>query len=109
MSRRHFAIALMFLAAPILGSASSSITPTTTLAALTSNNTSAAGGFSDQSNGNLGATNVTKIDVHSLLSAGTASKVYAHLLLWFGGSNHMSVGYSSTDPAQVKREIADMI
>jgi hypothetical protein len=109
MSRRHFAIALMFLAAPILGSASSSITPTTTLAALTSNNTSAAGGFSDQSNGNLGATNVSKIDVHSLLSSGTATKVYAHLLLWFGGSNHMSVGYSSTDPAQVKRQIADMI
>src|SRR5205807_2607632 len=28
---------------------------------------------------------------------------------WFGGTNHMNVGYSSTDATQVHRQIADMI
>jgi hypothetical protein len=107
MSRKYLAVAL-FLAIPILCSAAT-LTPTTTLVALTANNTSAANAFPNQANGNLGATNVSKLDVHSLLSTGASTKVYAHMLLWFGGSNHMNVGYSSTDPAQVKRQIADMI
>jgi hypothetical protein len=107
MSLKYFAV-LLFLAMPILCSAGT-ITPTTTLAELTANNTSAANALPNQSNGNLGATNVSKVDVHSLLSSGTSTKVYAHMLLWFGGSNHMNVGYSSTDPVQVKRQIADMI
>jgi hypothetical protein len=85
------------------------ITPTTTLAAETSNNTSAAGGFVTQANGNLGATTVSKLDTHSLLYPAAQTKVFAHLVLWFGQSSHMNVGYSSTDPAQVKRQISDMI
>ena len=85
------------------------IHPTTTLAAQTGNNTSAANSFATQSNGNLGAGNVSKVDVHSLLYPGAATKIYAHLVPWFGGSNHMNVGYSSTDPAQVHRQVADMI
>src|SRR5262249_1791492 len=85
------------------------IRPTTTLAAQTSNNTSAAVSFADQSNGNNGAGNVSKADVHKLLYAGARTKVYAHLVLWFGQSNHMNIGYSSTDPAQVKRQIDDMV
>jgi hypothetical protein len=108
MCSKQFAVVLVLLAMPVLSSAGA-ITPTTTLAAQTSNNTSAANGFSNQSNGNLGAANVSKVDVHSLLSTGSSIKVYAHMLLWFGGSNHMNVGYSSTDPAQVKRQISDMI
>jgi hypothetical protein len=108
MSRIHFAVLSFFLAMPVF-CAAATIAPTTTLAALTANNTSAANAFSTQSNGNLGATNVSKVDVHSLLSSGSSTKVYAHMLLWFGGSNHMNVGYNSTDPAQVKRQIADMI
>jgi len=83
--------------------------PTTTLAAQTSNNTSAANGFPTQSNGNAGASNVSKVDVHSLLYPGERTKVYAHLELWFGRGDHMNVGYSSTDPGQVKRQITDMI
>jgi hypothetical protein len=79
------------------------------LSALTNNNTSAAGNFSSQSNGNLGANNVSKVNVHSLLNAGAQTKVLAHLLLWFGQSGHMDVGYSSNDPAQVSRQITDMI
>jgi hypothetical protein len=81
---------------------------TTTLAAQTENNTSTATTFTLQSNGNIGANNISKLDVHTLLS-GATTKIYAHLLLWFGESSHMNVGYSSTDPAQIHRQITDMI
>jgi len=89
--------------------AGTSVVPSTTLASLTANNTSTAGSFSTQTNGNLGAGNVSKVDVHSLLYPGANTKIYAHLLVWFGGSNHMNVGYKSTDAAQVHRQIEDMI
>ena len=89
--------------------AGNSVVPTTTLAAQTANNTSAANSFPNQSNGNSAPGNASKVDVHSLLYPGSTTKVYAHLLLWFGGSNHMNIGYNSTDPAQVQRQIADMI
>jgi len=106
----YLAIAVMFLAASTLCSASSSyVVPTTTLSAQTSNNTSAANSFTSQSNGNRGAASVSKVDVHSLLYSGATTKVYAHLLLWFGPSNHMNVGYSSTDAAQIKSQIDDMV
>ena len=85
------------------------ITPATTLAAETTGNTSAAANFVTQSNGNLGASNISKLDIHSLLYPGAQTKIFAHLVLWFGQSNHMNVGYSSTDPAQVKRQVDDMI
>jgi hypothetical protein len=85
------------------------ITPTTTLAAQTSNNTSTANTFTTQSNGNVGAGNVSKIDVHSLLYPGASTKVFAHLMLWWGKSSHIDIGYNSTDPAQVHRQITDMI
>jgi hypothetical protein len=100
---------VLLLAAPVVCWAGNSIVPTTTLAAETSNNTSAAPSFSSQSNGNRGSGNVSRLDVHTLLSSGLKTKVYAHLMLWFGKSNHMNVGYSSTDPAQVHRQITDMI
>jgi hypothetical protein len=100
---------VLLLTAPVVCWAGNYVVPTTTLAAQTSNNTSAAPSFSAQSNGNRGIGNVSKLDVHSLLSSGVKTKVYAHLMLWFGKSNHMNVGYSSTDPAQVHRQITDMI
>ena len=89
--------------------ANGQVQPTTTLTAQTGNNTSAADSFRSQSNGNLGAGNVSKVDIHSLLYPGADTKIYAHLVPWFGGSNHMNVGYSSTDPAQVHRQVVDMI
>jgi hypothetical protein len=89
--------------------AGNSVVPTTTLAAQTGNNSSAAGTFSTQNNGNSAPGNVSKVDVHSLLYSGATTKVYAHLLLWFGGSSHMNIGYNSNDPAQVHRQITDMI
>ena len=85
------------------------IQPTTTLAAEIANNTSAANSFSAQTNGNAGAGNVSKINIHGLLYAANSTKVYAHWMGWFGGSNHMNVGYSSTDPAQAHRQVADMM
>lgn len=110
MPRVCFAVAGWLLAGSTLCFAGSTyVVPTTTLSAQTSNNTSAANTFSKQSNGNQGSGNVSKVDVHSLLYSGSTAKVYAHLMLWFGGSNHMNIGYSSTDAAQVKRQINDMI
>jgi len=68
----------------------------TPVSALTDNNTSAAGNFSSQSNGNLGANNVSKVNVHLLLCAGARTKVLAHLVLWFGQSGDMNVGTART-------------
>src|SRR5215472_4913258 len=89
--------------------AGNSIVPTTTVTAQQASNSSAANSFSAQTNGNAGVSNVSKVDTHSLLYPGATTKIYAHLLLWFGGSNHMNVGYSSTDPKQIHRQITDMI
>jgi hypothetical protein len=83
--------------------------PTTTLAAQTANNTSAATTFATQSNGNRGAGNISKVDVHTLLYSGATTKVYVHMVLWFGQSNHMNIGYSETNPAEVQSQIDDMV
>src|ERR1700739_4306853 len=114
MRRKQFT-AVLLLALPLADCGSGSpagnpaVNTNTTLADKTGNNTSAAAGFSGQANGNLGANNVSKVNVHSLLYPGATTKVLAQLLVWFGQSNHMNVGYSSTDPAQVQRQITDMI
>jgi PKD repeat protein len=93
-----------------LGFASSvAITPTTTLTAETLNNTSAFSGFTTQTNGNIAPANVSKVDVHSLLYPGATTKIYTHFMGWFGPSNHMNVGYSSGDPAQVQKQIDDQV
>jgi len=107
--RRTQLVAVLLLCLSEVGWGSNYIVPNTTLAAQTANNTSAANGFTNQSNGNIGANNVSKVDVHSLLYSGASTKVFAHLLLWFGQSGHMNVGYSSNDPAQVHNQITDMI
>jgi len=107
--RVHYCALVMLLAVPTFVSATSYVVPTTTLAAQTFNNTSAANGFANQTNGNRGAGNISKMDVHSLLYAGATTKVYAALMMWFGASNHMNVGYSSTDPAEIKLQVEDMI
>ncbi len=109
MRRSDLSFAVLLFIVPIVCSASSYVVPTTTLAAQTSNNTSASNSFGSQSNGNRGAGNISKVDIHSLLYSGATTKVYAHLLLWFGGSDHMNVGYSSTDPGQIKNQINDMV
>ena len=83
--------------------------PVTTLRAQTANDTSTSDSFQNQVNGNLGANNVSKVNIHSLLYPGATTKVLAHLLLWFGDPRHMNVGYNSNDANQVKRQIDDMV
>jgi hypothetical protein len=110
MRQAYLAIAVLFLSAPTALAANSSyVVPTTTLAAQTSNNTSAANTFKTLSNGDLGAGNVSKADIHTLLYSGTTTKIYAHMVLWFGEPNHMNIGYNSTDPIQVANQINDMV
>jgi PKD domain-containing protein len=84
-------------------------TPTTTLQAETSPNTSAATPNPATLNGNLSGANVSKLPVRSLLYAGATTKIYAAFQGWFGTPSHINVGYSSTDPAQVQRQVADMM
>lgn len=93
----------------IHGFAAIPIQPTTTLSAETSNNTSTANSFKSQSNGNIGARNVSKLPIRDLLYQGSTTKIYVHLMPWFGPSNHMDVGYESASATQVKRQAADMI
>jgi hypothetical protein len=105
----HFAAVLLMLTPFCAQSQSNFIVPNTTLTAQTGNNTSAANSFQSQSNGNLGANNVSKVNVHSLLYSGATTKVFAHLLLWFGQAGHINVGYNSNDPTQVQNQINDMV
>jgi hypothetical protein len=110
MRRKNFSALAILLAVPSVCLAGNSyVVPTTTLAAQGANNTSAANSFTSQTNGNHGAGNISKVNVHDLLYSGATTKVYAHLMVWFGESNHMNVGYSSTDTTQIKNQIDDMI
>jgi len=65
--------------------------------------------FTAQSNGNAGAGNVSKMPMRSLLYPGATTKMYAGIQPWFGGTNHMNVGYDSADPVQIQKQVADMI
>src|SRR6185437_2298802 len=82
---------------------------TTTLNAESANNTSAADSFTRQTNGNAGAGNVSKLPLRSLLYSGSSTKLYVTWLGWFGRADHMQVGYNSGDPAQVHRQVEDML
>jgi PKD repeat protein len=82
---------------------------TTTLTAETSNNTSTADTFTAQTNGNLGAANISKLPVRSLLYPGSTTKIYTHFMPWFGFGDHMNVGYISTDTLQIQKQVNDMV
>lgn len=97
------------LLAGIYAYGNTQITPRTTLAAETGNNTSAANSFSAQTNGNIGPTNISKVPIRSLLYDGANTRIYTHWMPWFGTSSHMNVGYDSSDPAQVSRQVSDMM
>lgn len=101
--------AVLVLAAVCAHAASFTVTPTTTLTAETGNNTSAASTWTASSNGNLGASNISKADHRTLLYPGATTAIYSHLLLWFGPSNHIQVGYRSDDFNQIKRQVDDHI
>jgi hypothetical protein len=73
------------------------------------NNTSAASSFTTQKNGNLGASNVSKVDIHTLLYPGATTDIYAEIQPWFGDHRHMQIGYTSWDPQQVENQLTDML
>jgi len=94
--------------------------PTTTLTAETSNNTAAADSFPGceittvtngqcVDNGDLKASNVSKVDVHTLLSESQqGAKVYTTYIPYWVHGTHPNIGYSSQDPNQVTKEITDL-
>src|SRR5438874_5048258 len=102
-------IALMVISSAV-SFAGTQVVPTTTLAAETGNNTSASPTFAGTVNGNIaGNNNISKVDATTLLYPGSTTKIYAHLMAWFGSSSHVNVGYASNDPAQVTRQVNDML
>jgi PKD repeat protein len=105
---RRYLIAFSLLVASY-GAATTPVKPITTLTAETSNNTSTANSFTGMSNGNVGATNISKVSLKTMMYPGFNGKMYAHLMGWFGGSNHVSVGYSSNTSTQVASQVNDMI
>ena len=104
----------------VQGSQYQSIIPNTTLAAQTGNNTSAANSFPGcevttvtngqcVDNGDLKASNVSKVDVHTLLSESQqGAKIYTTYIPYWVHGTHPNIGFSSQDPNQVTREVADL-
>jgi hypothetical protein len=107
--RNTLIVGLILLFATGTFAGTTTIQPTTTLAAETGNNTSAANTFAGLSNGNEAAGNISKAPIRSLLYTGATTKIYAHLMPWFGTSSHISVGYDSSDPAQAAAQVNDMV
>lgn len=102
-------VTVLLFFSSLSASAGTTFKATTTLAAETSNNTSAADSFATQTNGNIGATNISKAPIRSLLYPGSTAKIYAHLVPWFGFGDHMNVGYISSDTLQVQKQVNDML
>ncbi len=86
------------------------IVPNTTLAAESGNNTAAANSFPGcevttvthgqcVNNGDQQASNVSKVNVHTLLSPSQqGAKVYTTYIPYWGHGTHPNIGYSSQDP-----------
>ena len=109
MRKYGISIAVFAVFCSLTASAGTAFQATTTLAAETSNNTSAADSFTTQTNGNIGATNISKAPTRNLLYPGSTAKIYAHLVPWFGFGDHMNVGYASNDTLQVQKQLNDML
>src|SRR4051812_13582896 len=65
------------------GATAVNLTPITTLTAETSNNTSAANNFGGWPDSNEAASNISKVDVHTLLYPGNTTKIFALAEPWF--------------------------
>jgi PKD repeat protein len=102
-------VTVLLVFSSLLASAGTAFKATTTLATETSNNTSAADTFTTQTNRNIGASNISKAPIRSLLYPGSTAKIYAHLVPWFGFGDHMNVGYVSSDTLQVQKQVNDML
>ena len=104
-----YLVIAIFCCDAITGHAQLAITPNTTISAETANNTAASNTFQQQPNGNSGAGNISKLPVRPLLYSGSTTTVLAHVMTWFGESNHMNVGYASSDPSQIHTQVSDML
>ena len=109
MRKLGLSVAFFFVFCSVLASAGTTFYATTTLAAETTNNTSAAKSFVSQTNGNTSVANISKVPIRSLLYSGSTAKIYAHFVPWFGFGDHMNVGYTSSDVAQVQKQVNDMV
>jgi hypothetical protein len=91
---------------------------TTTLAKETGNNTSASSSFSGTRNkthpeivSNIVPGNVSDVPTRSLLYNDATTKIYAHVMPWFGPGRHdnyLQVGYRSDDAVQAMSQVDDM-
>ena len=79
------------------------------MATLTANNTSTSNTFAGTANGNIKPGSVSKVPLRNLLYTGATTKIYAHIMGWWGSPSHVNVGYNSTDPTQALRQVQDMI
>lgn len=96
------------------------VVPDTTFTKETGNNTSAATSFPGcevtsvtkgecVNNGNAIARNVSKVDIHTLLGPDQqGAKIFTTYIPYWGSRSHPDIGYSSTDPTQVAREVGDL-
>ena len=109
MRKLGLSVAFFIVFSSVLASAGTTFKANTTLAAETSNNTSAANSFVAQTNGNSSVANISKVPIRSLLFSGSTAKIYAHFVPWFGFGDHMNVGYTSSDVAQVQKQVNDMV
>ncbi|HEX9254012.1 MAG TPA: hypothetical protein VF938_00655, partial [Candidatus Angelobacter sp.] len=109
MRKYRVSITFFVVFCSLTASAGTAFQATTTLAAETSNNTSTSDSFATQTNGNLGATNISKVPTRNLIYPGSTAKIYAHLVPWFGFGDHMNVGYASNDTLQVQKQVNDML
>ncbi len=102
-------LAVLLLAVPFISAANLTITPTTTLATETGNNTSTANSFVTSTNGNLGAGNVSKRPLRDLIYPAFGGQVFVNWVPWWGTSNHINIGYSESNSAQLEAQVTDMI
>jgi hypothetical protein len=93
----------------LAAAAETSFKATTTLTAETAKNSSAALAFAGQSNGNMVPGNISKVPTRTLLYTGSTTKLYAHLMPWFGFGDHVDIGYVSSDVLQVQKQVTDMV
>lgn len=108
-STRSLLLATLTLIVALPAVAGTALVSNTTLSAETSSNTSIGATWAGATDGNIGPANISKVDTRALLYSGATAKIYAHFMPWFGGSNHMNVGYRSDDTVQVKRQVTDMM
>jgi hypothetical protein len=60
-------------------------------------------------NASAGPANVSKMPITSAVPATSQARIFAHLEVWFGNAAHKDVGYNSTDPVQIEKQVTDMM